>query len=213
MKKLLALFLILILVPSFVLGFDWSWPRGSLRDHLKRLLKGLPVTYYNNPKDIIYFIILPLIGSFLIIWQFLEKIRIFDKKLFKNVTVNMILAAIMTFALFYYEVITWIIAMMYSIGGTIAVAGFFAIFTVGVFLLGRKKHDQLLNEAEMAGGMVRDIGSIRRQIKNTRKELDLVREELTDTTSDYRRDSLKERQNNLRNELNRLRAELKALKR
>jgi len=80
---------------------------------------------YSTMPNLLYFVILPFLGTFAIIWGILTNINIF-----KNYRVNILLSLIFAFSLLYYGVLLAITHYLFAIGGIFGVVAFFVLFFV-----------------------------------------------------------------------------------
>ncbi|MCD6226354.1 MAG: hypothetical protein J7J93_00975 [Candidatus Aenigmarchaeota archaeon] len=111
-KKLFFTLSFILLLPVLVSAQNWN-----------KLLH-IPSDYSTMP-NLLYFVILPFLGTFAIIWGILTNLNIF-----KNYRVNVLLSLIFAFSLMYYGVLLAITHYLFTIGGIVGVASFFILFVI-----------------------------------------------------------------------------------
>lgn len=109
-KKLFSLFSVILFLPVLVLA-----------QNLEQLLH-IPSDYSTMP-NLLYFVILPFLGTFAIIWGILTNVNIF-----KNYKVNVLLSLIFAFSLLYYGILLAITHYLFAFGGIFGVIAFFVLF-------------------------------------------------------------------------------------
>jgi hypothetical protein len=95
-------------------------------------------TYLNVPTEfatfpnVLYFVFIPFLGTFTIIWGILTNLNIFRLN-----KVNIILSFLFALALLYSTILTTITFYLFNIGGVFGVIAFFILFFVGTILYSR----------------------------------------------------------------------------
>jgi hypothetical protein len=96
---------------------------------------GIPEEWTRPPK-LIFYIFIPFLGTFAIIWGSLTATR---APIFRNQRVNILLSFIFAIALFYSGIMPAVVLYLFMFGGAFGVIAFFVLFFVLIFLLGAKK--------------------------------------------------------------------------
>ncbi len=109
-KKLFLTFSLILFLPILVSA-----------QNLEQLLH-IPSDYSTMP-NLLYFVILPFLGTFAIIWGILTNLNVF-----KNYRVNILLSLIFAFSLLYYGVLLAITHYLFAFGGIFGVIAFFVLF-------------------------------------------------------------------------------------
>lgn len=124
MKKYLPVILLLLLVPISVNA------QSLLTEWLN-----IPADW-TRPPNIIYYVFIPFLGTFVIIWGILTATR---AKIFEDKKVNALLSFIFAIALFYSGIMPAIVLYLFNFGGFFGVIAFFVLFFVLTFLFGARK--------------------------------------------------------------------------
>jgi hypothetical protein len=113
-KRLLVGLSFLLFFPSFVSA------QGLFRDWYEYL--GIPEEYSRFP-ELLYFVLIPFLGTFAIIWGILTKLKIFTLH-----KVNILLSFVFAFALLYSGVLLVITFYLFQVGGFFGIIAFFILF-------------------------------------------------------------------------------------
>ena len=189
-KKLFFTLSFILLLPVLVSAQGWNE------------LLHVPSDYSTMP-NLLYFVILPFLGTFAIIWGILTNLNIF-----KNYRVNVLLSLIFAFSLMYYGVLLAITHYLFTIGGIVGVVAFFVLFFVlsslytakrigedyGEFKKIQEKYKKNFDNTEHIGKEIeknkkKKLNEIEKAIKRARRELnklekqeDKIEKEIDDLT-------------------------------
>lgn len=160
MKKYLPFILLLLLVPVSVnaqsLLTEWF---------------NIPAEW-TTPPNIIYYVFIPFLGTFAIIWGILTATR---TPIFRNQRVNILISLVFTIALFYSSILPAIVLYLFTLGGFFGVLAFFVLFFVLTFLFGRRK---------IGAEYIKTLKAYDKAIGERKKEIDKI------TDSDKKKDAL-----------------------
>jgi ABC-type multidrug transport system fused ATPase/permease subunit len=175
MKKYLLVFLFLSLVPV----------SANAQSILTEWLN-IPADW-TRPPNIIYYVFIPFLGTFAIIWGILTATR---APIFKNQRVNVIISLVFTIALFYSNILPAIILYLFTFGGFFGVVVFFFLFFVLTTLFATRKvgvsYIKTLKVYEKAARTRREEI---KKIKDIDKKIDALkkeRERLVDLREQYK---------------------------
>jgi len=160
-KKLLFTFSFIIFLPTLVLA-----------QNLEQLLH-IPSDYSTMP-NLLYFVILPFLGTFAIIWGILTNINIF-----KNYRVNILLSLIFAFSLLYYGVLLAITHYLFAIGGIFGVVSFFVLFFGLSSLYAAKRIGEDYTKTKK---IYDDYGKVQKNRKNISGKLKEIEDDIRKTS-------------------------------
>jgi len=123
MKKIALTVLVILFVPTLVSA-------QSLLSNWYTYLN-IPAEFATFP-NVLYFVFIPFLGTFTIIWGILTNLNIFRLN-----KVNIILSFLFALALLYSTILTTITFYLFHIGGVFGVIAFFILFFVGTILYSR----------------------------------------------------------------------------
>jgi hypothetical protein len=130
-RILLLVFFLSSFVASNVLAqYPWAvtWDPQALAQFL---FPGMNSEWLRIP-DVLYYVILPFIASFAVVYGLLRELRIFRMNVPNKV--NIILAFCMTFMLLPSGILTWVITILYAGSAFIGIVAFGILFIAGVIL-------------------------------------------------------------------------------
>lgn len=107
------------------------------------LFPGMSSEWLRIP-DVLYYVILPFIAAFTVIYGILRELRIFRTNVPNKV--NIILAFCMTFMLLPSGVLTWVITILYAGSAFIGIMAFGVVFLIGIILWAYGTTARLWNE-------------------------------------------------------------------
>jgi len=154
---ILPLILLLTITPVFAGYFD-NWYKWL----------HIPPNYVKTP-DLLYFLVIPFLGVFIIVWGLLTRIGIFGKEL-KNV--NMLLAFVFTVSSIYYGWVFKVVHFLFGIGSFFAFGAFAIMFFVGIKLFAKKKIN-----VNWKGSALKQLKAKEEELKNLREELKSVEDD------------------------------------
>ena len=110
--------------------YPWgvTWDPQALAQFL---FPGMSSEWLRIP-DVLYYVILPFIAAFTVIYGLLRELRIFRTNVPNKV--NIILAFCMTFMLLPSGILTWVITILYAGSAFIGIVAFGILFIVGIVL-------------------------------------------------------------------------------
>jgi len=129
---------------------------------------------WTHPPNLIYYVFIPFVGTFAIIWGILTATR---TPIFRNQRVNIIISLVFTVALFYSSILPAIVLYLFSFGGFFGVIAFFVLFFVLTILFGRRK---------ISTEYFKTLKSYKTAAEERRKEINKI------TDLDKKMDALKE---------------------
>ncbi len=138
---------------------------------------------WTTPPNIIYYVFIPFLGTFAIIWGTLTATR---APIFRKSKVNIIISFVFTIALFYSSILPAIVLYLFAFGGFFGVIGFFALFFILTIMFGKGK---------VKAAHIKNLKSYDKVAKERRKEI----HKIIDT--DKAMDKLIKEHSNLENEL------------
>jgi hypothetical protein len=205
-KKILSLFFLILIVAStvpLVLGADESganeklqvpppvWGECPMGNPTKWTEKpkywacvafvdvlGFPSNWWNNEYFAFYYGLVPLLGVFMIVYGFLEELRIF-RRLRK---INVWLAIIITLSTVPLRLYTYLTQFIFGLVGGWSVIIFAIIFAVGTWYYLVYKRGKWGSAAAVAQAESDLHKSVRNQLKDLREERRMLVEDLADAT-------------------------------
>jgi len=139
---------------------------------VKFLFPNFPDEWLRIPQ-VIWYVIVPFITAFTVLYGLLVELRIFIRAPKVNVT----LAFAMAFLLLPSGMLTWIVTIFYAGGAFIGVMGFIVVFIVGVFIWGYGTSWRFWREYGTAAELTRNISLTNRRISQLRDEWHRLRME------------------------------------
>ena len=161
MRKIVLTVLVILFIPALVSA-------QSLFDNWYTYLN-IPAEFATFP-NVLYFVFIPFLGTFTIIWGILTNLNIFRLN-----KVNIILSSLFALALLYSTILTTITFYLFHIGGVFGVIAFFVLFFVGTILYSRG----------MIYGWRGFYGSFDRAISEQKKLKDVYRSRLNENRIQY----------------------------
>lgn len=127
-KKFLSIFLVVIvLLPHLVLAQEWFSKWKNIFESIANKFR-IPEDYMRFPK-VIYFVFIPFVGTFTIIYALLTKIRIFEENKF-----NATIAFLFTFSLLYFGYLLALMEYIYSLSSFTIVVLFSLLLIFAVLM-------------------------------------------------------------------------------
>lgn len=158
MKKYLTFILFILLIPAVV----------NAQSLLTKWLN-IPEEW-TRPPELVYFVFIPFLGTFAIIWGILTATRV---RIFEKPKVNILLSFIFALALFYFNILPQVVFYLLAIGGFFGVIVFFILFFVLTILFGGRKIERsYLKTMEIHEKITKQ--GIEDTIKTRKKELNKI---------------------------------------
>lgn len=136
-QKIIYLSVISLIIPNLVLAQDRYF--SAWFDLADSLIEAL-----NIPKDLsrfpalFYFVFLPFIGTFIVIYGILDKLKIFDNK-----RINVLLSLLFSVSLLYFGIFLIIIELIYSFSSFTIVILFALLLIFAVLMWSRKTYRRI----------------------------------------------------------------------
>jgi len=182
-KKYMLFSILLFLIPSLVSA-----------QYFRNWYEWLHVPpEYSRPPDILYFLILPFLGVFAIVWGVLTKIEIF-----KQHRVNLLLALIFALSMVYYGHLFKFVHFLYSIGSFFAFLAYAFLFFSGVWLFSKRK------VRDWKSSELRELKEAERELRELRENLKEVNRELTYETNEKTIEQLKQKKSSFESRIGEL---------
>ena len=178
-KFLLLGMIFLLILPNFVAAqttlFDTKW-----YEYLN-----IPEEY-TRPPNLLYFVILPFLGTFAIIFGILTGTR---AAIFQQKRVNVILSLIFSLAIFYAFSLPVLVATLFQIGAGFAVVVFFILFmgltglwayrrTYGAYKATEEIKKKYKSARKARISMTKDMKKIDERVKKIDKEIKELRDQI-----------------------------------
>ena len=139
---------------------------------VKFLFPNFPDEWLRVPQ-VIWYVIVPFITAFTVLYGLLIELRIF-----RNAPkVNTMLAFAMAFLLLPSGMLTWIVTIFYAGGAFIGVMGFIVVFIIGVFIWGYGTSWRFWREYGTSAELTRNISTANRRISQLREQWHRLRME------------------------------------
>ncbi len=138
---------VLLALPAVVFAQDFRtelWNPEALAQFIFPNMKAEWLVFPN----IIYYVFVPFLLAFMIIYGFLKELRLF-RHVSRNIEIGIALA--MAFLLLPSGLLTYIVNVFYAAGTFIALIGFGAVFIVGVLLWSKGTARRLESEYSIGG--------------------------------------------------------------
>jgi len=152
----------------------------------------IPPNYAKAP-DILYFLILPFLGIFIIVWGLLTRLEIFGRG---SKNVNMLLAFIFAISSIYYGWAFKVVHFLFGMGSFFAFGAFATMFFVGVYMFSKKKI-----KIDFKGSILKELSQKEKMMKD-------LYWEYKETKDDEERKKLKARMGELEHRIGELKIEL-----
>jgi hypothetical protein len=158
-KKILQIFLILLLIfyPVSAQSLFSNWNEWL----------NIPEDW-TKPPNLVYFVFVPFLGTFTIIWGILTSTRM---RIFEKPKVNVLLSFVFALALFYSGILPAIVLYLFAFGGFFGVVVFFVLFFVLTTLFGYKKIGVEYKEAKEIYKKADEISVNQKNISSNLKEI------------------------------------------
>jgi hypothetical protein len=135
---------------------------------------------WTRPPNLIYYVFIPFLGTFAIIWGILTATR---ARIFEKPKVNILLSFIFAIALFYSGILPSIVLYLFTFGGFFGVVAFFVLFFVLTSLFGTRKigrsykatqkvYEEAIKTEEKRVGKTKNLDFLERKLTEKQKELD-----------------------------------------
>ena len=132
----------------------------SVPNLVKFLFPGYPDEWLRIP-EVIYYVVIPFITAFTVLYGLLIELRIF-----RNAPkVNAVLAFSMAFLMMPSGILTWIVTVLYAGGAFIGVLAFIAVFIIGVIIWGYGTSWRFWGTYGSARAVAQNIHNINSQIQ------------------------------------------------
>jgi len=125
------------------------------------LFPGLPPEWLHVPQ-VIWYVILPFIAVFTVIYGLLRELRIFR---YAPNKVNIVLAFAMVMLLLPSGVLTFIVVNLYAFGAAFAAIAFFVVFMLGIVLWGIATSWRMWGEVDVARAYAKSASDLRGQLR------------------------------------------------
>jgi hypothetical protein len=146
------------------------------------LLPNLPPEYLRIP-EIIWYVIVPFIAVYAVIYGFLQELKLFR---YTSNKVNIVLAFAMTMLLLPSGVLTFIIVQLYSFGAAFAAIIFGIVFIVGVFMWMIASGYRFWGTVNIERTYVKSINNLSKDVYRLRVQRKLIYDQITRETNPKR---------------------------
>lgn len=150
------------------------------------LFPGLPPEYLRIPQ-IIWYVIVPFIAVFTVIYGFLQELRLFR---YTSNKINIVLAFAMSLLLLPSGALTFIVVQLYSFGAAFAAIIFGIVFIVGVFMWMIASGYRFWGTVSIESTYVKAISNLNKDIYRLRKRRKDIYEQITKEADPKRMEAL-----------------------
>lgn len=171
-KVILFISLLLILLPNFVAAATWGDVWNGITEFFSNLTT-FPSEWLEFP-NLIFRVIVPYLGIWMIIYGFLTALRIFGMG--RN-QYYLILSFLITFGTIPTNIFYTVVQLLFSVMGMWSVGVFAFIFFVGTWMMGQR----MWGRRGVTGALIRDYRS---KIENAEVELENLRLQLAKKPGD-----------------------------
>ena len=171
---------------------------GTIRDTFYQVLEilNVPMDWRIFPKVITH-VIVPVLSIWVIIYAFLNELRIFRRTRW----VNPVLSLLMTISTIPLGLFYIIVNFLFTFSAIWAVIVFVLMFTVGIWLLYKKRTAEWGTGAAVAGAHQEMVKGLKDDLASKRLELIELREKISRTANPDRRASLEVREDKVKQEV------------
>jgi type VI protein secretion system component VasK len=162
----------------------------------------IPPEYAKAP-NIIYFLLVPFLAVWAIVWGLLTKIRIFGGM----ERVTMLISLLFAIALIYYGWMFKVVHFLMSFGSTFAFIVFMVVFVVGITLYSKRKI-----KGDWKGSALKELKQKEKELKEKKRLLRNYRGDLR-YASEERKTELNQLIGDLKTEIKEIEARLDVLRR
>lgn len=182
------LFLILgfLLILLFIVNV-----RAQIDFNSKITIKGIFIDIFGFPeewldtKNMIFYGFIPFLAIWLIIYGFLDRIRIFNKK-----KLNSFLSFLIAFSTLPMRLFILIVATLFAIMGVYSVALFAAIFIIGIFLYSRGMiwtwKREFGHYDMVVAGMDKQIDFLKNRVRKINNQINRIKEDQRHSPTDIK---------------------------
>ena len=128
---------------------------------------------YSKFPNLLYFVLIPFLGTFSIIWGILTNLHIFHLR-----KVNILLSFVFAFALLYSGALLALVGVLFQIGAVFGVVAFFVLFIVLTgFWVGKRSYSEYETIKEIHKkyeSAEKRRKSIDKELKNIEKEIEKI---------------------------------------
>jgi hypothetical protein len=167
-----SLFFMFLVLPQLILAqqsFDLQNYLGSWfspENLAQFLFPNLPPEYLRIPQ-VIWYVIVPFIAVFTVLYGLLRELRIFR---FAPNKVNVVLAFAMSMLLLPSGVLTFIVVNIYSFGAAFGAIAFIVVFMIGILLWGLATSWRLWGDVSYEKLQARNISDMHSELRHLQQE-------------------------------------------
>lgn len=125
------------------------------------LFPGLPAEWLRVPQ-VIWYVILPFIAVFTVIYGLLRELRIFR---YAPNKVNIVLAFAMAMLLLPSGVLTFVVVNLYAFGAAFGAIAFFVVFMIGIVFWGLATSWRMWGEVDIARAYAKSAQNLRMELR------------------------------------------------
>jgi len=161
--------------PDFKKTVFPTWP-GSGKTAIEYLEFVIGVFGWLHETNLLFCVIIPILGVFFVTYGFLETIRIF-----KIPWINVALAILMALTFTSLSVLNRIIGMLFQGMGLWGIIVFSLMFFVGTWLLYRRRQAEWGTQAGVASAFKEETRTLRHQLRVKRREYSMLVHQLAES--------------------------------
>jgi len=215
MSKIIPIFLIVLLAVPFFVQAQTFMP-GDLWSSIKTYLNPLLVSWGWTPMEaekllkmpqILYHLLIPMIGVLTIVYGFLETLKIFDNRTI-NVILSIVIGITFLYSGFFFKVVEWMFRSM----GIVSVLVFGLMFIGGIWLYKKRRLSEWGTLASIEGTFADLSEDLKQQLSNRRKEYEELTKKLVEEKNWLKRNRIKSRMREVKKEIDNILSRAKELK-
>jgi len=185
---------------------EWeSWLERLTRMVLVDIF-GLPPEWMVFP-ELLYYFILPLTGIMVIVYGFLDTMRIFD-----NEKINIILSVIIAFTALISTIFVGFVKLVFGLLGPISVGAFALLFLAGLGYISKRKRGEWGTKSAVMSTYHDEAERLRKDLESSRSLNSKLLKEYARTKDGKKRGEIEKKLKTLKNEIDNLEVRLEELK-
>ena len=215
LKKILPIVLIVLLAVPFFVQAQTFMPNdlwNSIKTYLNPLLVSWGWTFTEAEEllkmpQILYHLLIPMIGVLTIVYGFLETLKIFDNRTI-NIILSIVIGLTFLYSGFFFKIVEWMFRSM----GIISVFVFGLMFVGGIWLYKKRRLAEWGTISSIEGTFADLSEDLRKQLSNRRKDYEELTKKLAEEKNWLKRIQIKDRMRELRKEIDNIASRAKELK-
>jgi len=192
--------------PIFPAESDWEKGFFGYVEYIFVNILGLPQEWVEFPK-LLYYYILPILAVVVIVYGFLDTMRIFD-----NNTINLILSIIIGLMLLISRILPTIVKFVIGVLGPISVVAFGLLFLGGLGYISKRKRGEWGTKSAVISTYHSEADRLKKDLETYRGLHSKLMKRYARTSDDKKRKQIEKKISTLKKEMDNLEVRLEELK-